>query len=303
MSDVHTAPAAPSEYDWFHNCWNIVSSKVEDCAISQVQRHRGDCLFVDTRINDCLGVRGESEISHSEEDGLYVTLYNEGGLRFLSGNTESVMQAGDILLWDTSLPGSFDCRTETSGRTILFPRRMVERRLGSSREIKGMQSNPQDPRTALLRSCLEQLHELADKTREDILSELLEASLELTYLCMVDREELPGTEQTAAAFREIRKDVRDHLGVGALTPAALADRLGMSLKHLQTVLSTHGTTFTALVAQERMKQAGKLLRSSAFRQTPISEIALSLGFYDQAHFSNSFRRHYKMSPRQYRNLA
>ena len=304
MSHVHTAQAASADYDWFHNCWNVVSSNTEDCAISQVHRHRGECLFVDTRISGCQGHRGENEIVHSEEDGLYVTLYNEGGLRFLSGNQEATMEAGDILLWDTSMAGSFDCQTAASGRTILFPRRMVERRLGGSSCISGMQSKRQDPRTVLLRSHLEKLHDLAGDTREDILAELLEASLELTYLCVIDREELLGTAQTRAAFHEIKKHIQEHLGSEDLTSAAVADHLGMSLRSLQTVLAAHGTTFTALLSSARMNRAAQLLRAPASKQQKsISEIALSLGFYDQAHFSNAFRRHYKMSPRRYRTLS
>jgi AraC-like DNA-binding protein len=303
MFQMDTAQACSAGYDWFHSCWSVVPSNPQDCAISQIHRHRGNCLFVDTRISGCQGHRGENEIIHSEEDGLYVTLYNEGGLRFLSGNHESTMQAGDILLWDTGMAGSFDCQTAASGRTILFPRKMVERRLGNSGQIDGMRSNRSDPRTILLRSYLEKLHDLAEDTREDILAELLEASLELTYLCVIDKGDLPGTTQTRATFREIRKEIREHVGSDDLTPAAVANRLGMSLRNLQTVLSAHGTTFTALLNGERMKRAAQLLRSPASRRISISEIAFSLGFYDQAHFSNAFRRHYGMSPRRYRNLS
>ena len=212
MSHLRPAQAISSGYDWFHSCWSVVPSNPEDCAISQIHRHRGNCLFVDTRISGCQGHRGENEIIHSEEDGLYVTLYNEGGLRFLSGNQESTMQAGDILLWDTGMAGSFDCRTAASGRTILFPRKMVERRLGNSSQIDGMRSNRNDPRTILLRSYLEKLHDLAEDTREDILAELLEASLELTYLCVIDKGDLPGTTQTRATFQEIRKEIQEHVG-------------------------------------------------------------------------------------------
>ena len=303
MFQMDTAQACSADYDWFRSCWNVVPSNREDCAISQKHRLQGGCLFVDTKIRGCEGHRGEHEFVHSQEDGLYVTLYNAGGLRFSAGSQESVMQAGDILLWDTSLPGSFDCRAGASGRTILFPRRMVERRLGPGNRINGMQSNRHNPRIMLLRSYLENLHDLAGETTEGTLNDLLEASLELTYLCMIGGDDMPDMARTRAAFQDIKKDIRDHVGSEDLTPAASAGRVGMSLRSLQTVLSTHGTTFTALLANERMKQAAQMLRSPASTGVSISEIALSLGFYDQAHFSNSFRKHHKMSPREYRNLS
>ena len=244
MFHMDTAQVRSADYDWFRSCWNVVPLSRQDCAISQKHHLQGGCLFVDTKIMGCEGYRGEHEIVHSQEDGLYVTLYNAGGLRFSAGSRESVMQAGDILLWDTSLPGSFDCRTGASGRTILFPRRMVERRLGPGSLISGMQSNRHDPRTLLLRSYLEKLHDLADETTGGALDDLLEFSLELTYLCMIGGENVPDMARTSAAFQDIKNDIRDHIGSEDLTPAASAGRVGMSLRSLQTVLSTHGTTFT-----------------------------------------------------------
>ena len=303
MFHMDTAQVRSADYDWFRSCWNVVPLSRQDCAISQKHHLQGGCLFVDTKIMGCEGYRGEHEIVHSQEDGLYVTLYNAGGLRFSAGSRESVMQAGDILLWDTSLPGSFDCRTGASGRTILFPRRMVERRLGPGSLISGMQSNRHDPRTLLLRSYLEKLHDLADETTGGAVDDLIEFYLELTYLCMIGGENVPDMARTSAAFQDIKNDIRDHIGSEDLTPAASAGRVGMSLRSLQTVLSTHGTTFTALLATERMKQAAQMLRSPASAGVAISEIALSLGFYDQAHFSNAFRKHHNMSPREYRNLS
>lgn len=302
MSGMLLGGTRPTDYDWFRRCWNVIPSNTEDCSILQTHRHQGDCFFVDTKIGACHGRRGEEEIIHSEEDGLYVTLYYAGGLTFTNRSDEAVMQAGDMLVWDSSLTGAFDCRTGASGRTILFPRKMVERRLGPGKSLYGMQPNRRDPRTALLRSHFEKLHELAGETRGDILKGLMEHSLELTYLCMVSGDDSYRTCGARNLLEEAKQDIHDHIGSEDLTPADLAARLQTNVRSLQNALSAHGTTFTALVSDERMKRASQMLRSPACRNLSISEIALSLGFYDSAHFSNTFRKYNKMSPRQYRKL-
>lgn len=302
MSDTLPENHRPTGYDWFRKCWNVVPLNAEECSVFQTHRRQADCFFVETRIGACRGRRGEDEIVHSEEDGLYVTLYSAGGLTFSARSEETVMRAGDMLLWDTSLAGSFECTTETTGRTILFPRAMVERRLGHGKSLYGMQPDRGDPRTALLRSHFEKLHDLVGKTREDVLKGLLESSLELTYLCMVGDEDISPTRGARVLFEEAKQDIRDHLGSEELTPAALAGRLQTSVRGLQNALSAHGTTFTALVMKERMRRATQMLRSPACRNLSISEIALALGFYDNAHFSNAFRRYHRISPRQYRKL-
>nr|WP_277875978.1 helix-turn-helix transcriptional regulator [Chroococcidiopsis sp. [FACHB-1243]] len=48
----------------------------------------------------------------------------------------------------------------------------------------------------------------------------------------------------------------------------------------------------------RIERAKELLVNT---QLLIAEIAQTVGFYDQSHFTNVFRRHTNLTPRQYRN--
>ncbi len=301
MADFGQAQASKPDYDWFRQCWEILSPSDDRCNIRQIHRHEADCLFVDTKIGTCRGRRGTNEIVQSSEDGLYVTLYSEGGLRFTSKGTEAVMRAGDILLWDTGMEGSFDCPDGADGRTILFPRKMVERRLGRIDRLYGMQPDPRDARTSLLRGHFQTLHNLAGRTNENIMRALLESSLELTFLCSVQEDEVSLDSGTRSAFEMIRRDISEHIASADLSPLAASQRLGMGVRRLQNVLSAHGKTFTGMVAEERILRASQMLRSPAFKNQSICEIGLSLGFYDHAHFSNTFKRFKKMTPREYRS--
>jgi AraC family transcriptional regulator len=47
----------------------------------------------------------------------------------------------------------------------------------------------------------------------------------------------------------------------------------------------------------RLRDALALMQNAGI---PLSEIALRAGFFDQSHFSTSFRKHFGMSPRAYR---
>ena len=287
-------------YDWFRETWELLSPASDDCQIEQSHRHVAGCLFADSRISNCAARRGEREIERSPEDGLYITLYSRGGLRFHSRHEESVLKAGDILLWETDTQGAFECRGSATGQTILFPRPMVERRLGRMKSLAAMQPDPRDPRTALLRSHFQTLYQLAGRTEGSIMRALLETSLDLTYLCLV-RDDAPvsGSPDTSA-YKKIRQHIADNLAAENLSPLTAARQLGMSVRQLQKVLCAHGKTFTGLVAQQRIDQASHMLRSPAFAGQSISEIALSLGFYDSAHFSNTFKRIKRVSPREYR---
>ncbi|MGH6675101.1 MAG: helix-turn-helix transcriptional regulator, partial [Xanthobacteraceae bacterium] len=69
---------------------------------------------------------------------------------------------------------------------------------------------------------------------------------------------------------------------------------------LQRLLSDHGATFNQLVGETLLRRAKVLLDDGA---TPITEIALELGYRDPAHFTRAFRRWMGVSPSAYRNVA
>ncbi|TDO28260.1 helix-turn-helix domain-containing protein [Sediminibacterium goheungense] len=78
-----------------------------------------------------------------------------------------------------------------------------------------------------------------------------------------------------------------------------ADTLQVHVNHLNKVLKEFTGRTTSEIISSRIAQEAKLL----LRQTNwnISEIAMSLGFEEVAHFSNFFKKHSNMSPLHYRD--
>jgi AraC-like DNA-binding protein len=99
----------------------------------------------------------------------------------------------------------------------------------------------------------------------------------------------------ARVMRHIRAQIAsDDL---SLTSAAAAAFLSPNyLAHL--IKKETGRTFTELVTDRRMALAQSLLAHSTKR---VGEIALAIGFRDEAYFSRRFRRTTGMSPSDYRS--
>lgn len=89
------------------------------------------------------------------------------------------------------------------------------------------------------------------------------------------------------------------LGEGGegMSLAQLAERLRMTERALQRRLSRSGTTLRALVNDHRRQAAERLLT-----QTPdaIGEIAIKLGYSDQATFNHAFKRWTGLNPSEFR---
>ena len=91
--------------------------------------------------------------------------------------------------------------------------------------------------------------------------------------------------------------VRSDFGTD-LRVAQLAQTAGLSVYQLNRRLRTlFGITASQFLTKQRLEAASEMLRNSS---TPIAEIAVSCGYFDQSAFSRVFRRTAGLTPRQYR---
>lgn len=290
----------PYVTDWFREHWELVPLDTSSCDLRQQESRRGDCRFIDIDVGPCRGDRGKERIVPSAEDGFYITLYHGGALHFTTNGQDYRLEAGDMLIWNPALPSRFESSRGSAGLTIHFPHGLVKRRLGRIDPVRGFKADRHDPRSFLLRSHLVNLYSIVERVAEDQLTELVDATLELAYSCAI-KHALPANEQKQQTLlAKVRADIGEHLGFTGLSPSVTARRLCVNVRQLQESLSALGITYTGLLHRERMDRASAMLRSTA-RGLPVQEIALCLGYYDTAHFSNAFRRYSGMSPRQYRN--
>lgn len=98
-------------------------------------------------------------------------------------------------------------------------------------------------------------------------------------------------------LRDTRAAIRRALPVGALTIDSLAADIGVSRRTLQRRLSGHGSSFKRMLQDVREEQSRRYLDDP---RLAITEIALLLGYSDQASFSNAFKMWCGCAPSEYR---
>lgn len=83
------------------------------------------------------------------------------------------------------------------------------------------------------------------------------------------------------------------------TPKDYADRLAVHVNHLNKVLKeVTGQTTSDIISKRIIQEAKILLRQTSWT---VSEIAFTLGFEDQAHFSNFFKKQTAFTPIGFRS--
>lgn len=109
-------------------------------------------------------------------------------------------------------------------------------------------------------------------------------------------------QQVKAASRKTTAErvedyIRGALPSGHCSIERCAEKLGMSIRTLQTNLSVSGQKFSDILEAQRVELAKTYLR---INQHSLDDIATNLGYSEQSSFGRAFKRWTGLTPKQYR---
>jgi AraC-like DNA-binding protein len=102
----------------------------------------------------------------------------------------------------------------------------------------------------------------------------------------------------AARLSLARRLITRHLSQASLSPALIADVLGVSVRHMHMLFEGTGESFSQTVTAQRIRLSGQLLREAPGR--PIGEVARACGFESLATFYRVFHAAKGMAPGEFR---
>jgi YesN/AraC family two-component response regulator len=106
------------------------------------------------------------------------------------------------------------------------------------------------------------------------------------------------SRSTQQLIRKAMAYIHQHFSE-SLTREEIADHIGISADYLTVCFRQElGIPPITYIRRYRIRQACELLRNS---YQPITQIALAVGFSDSAHFTRTFQREMKVTPRAYRH--
>ncbi|WP_421838332.1 helix-turn-helix domain-containing protein [Novosphingobium sp.] len=102
----------------------------------------------------------------------------------------------------------------------------------------------------------------------------------------------------SALSRRVLGIVEAQLADPALRTLNLAAACGASVRTIQNLFASMGTTPSAYILERRLARAAE--RLGAAPDASITEVAFELGFNDSAYFARAFRQRFGVSPREWR---
>ncbi|MFN3357771.1 MAG: transcriptional regulator FeaR [Pseudomonas sp.] len=102
-------------------------------------------------------------------------------------------------------------------------------------------------------------------------------------------------------LHEVQSVIQQRLGSPRLSPASLAQELGISSRQLHRLFEASGDSVCRYILRERLLKAAQDLRDPVCAHRSITEIGSDWGFADSAHFSRTFKKQTGLTPSRYRS--
>ena len=225
----------------------------------------------------------------------------EGVRRYYQEGTRTVLRPGDTTLLDSGRPWSSDCAGRCSRLYLRVPIWLMQDRLRLS-------TLPALPRISLatqmgstLFRLLSSLFQEAEVFTAEEAASALDAYLEALASCLDGANRArPALSPPNRFDHLIEGFIQENLADPTLGPAAIAQAVGISVRHLHRLFSARGRRVSDWIREQRLERCSADFADRRFSGKSITEIAFSWGFSDSAHFSRCFKLRFGVSPREFR---
>jgi AraC family transcriptional activator of tynA and feaB len=283
-----------------HLDWELVGTE-PDFEAKVVERTVGDLRLIGCRCDPCEGFRSPRHVNRGDGDYIGI-LFELSGLEIVrQGDREATLRPGDFVIWDSSKAMEFRVLEPLHKMTILVPKASMRRFLPGIDEFAGMRVDGTESLGPLVGAHLRQLSSGLGSLEDRHLRLVADTTLELVAAGVGAKQDVDPTVG-ADRYGRVRAHILERLSDPDLTPAAIAEANGISLRYLHKLFSSRGQSVSRWILKQRLDRCRRAIGSEG-RARSVTDIALSWGFNDGSHFSRSFRNEFGASPRSVRKAS
>jgi AraC-like DNA-binding protein len=230
-------------------------------------------------------------------DARYIVINRRGRFRVVLQDQQFDLAVGDAVLFDNRRGSEFHCLEEGETWSLSMRRESLRHLLREGDAVIERHIPASNPSLRLLAGYLETLFALDDIQNPELAGVHIIDLVASALGARQDAQEvIEGRGVRAARLRQVIDAIGQGAGDPNLDPAAVAERLGLSVRYLHRLFEDSGKTFSEHVLERRLERAHRLLRDPRFAHKKISDVALESGFSDISHFNRSFRQRFDDTP-------
>lgn len=238
-----------------------------------------------------------------ESDGnadYLLCLVIEGRAELTQDGRAARLEPGSFAVLDCAAPFVYHCPGPFRQVVVRSPRALLTARL-PERTLREAVLRPLSARSGagmLVASVLGGIAALDDDLAPGSALAFSSSALDMLVTALAEPIAL---NATAVAHREDLRRVKHAMEARLHDPehtvAEIAAELGMSVRYVQKLFATTGTTPRGWLYQVRLERARKYLLCT---DLTVAEISEQVGFRDTSHFGRTFRARFGASPGRYR---
>jgi len=218
-------------------------------------------------------------------------------------HTEVLLEAGDFVLCDSTLPCELILGGDNSMLVLRIPQAVLKRRLPTPEIFINRHMSGRSGTSALVSKFVNLFWEQCQSDMETVAAERLADSIcDMLATSFMDssRQPLDGsTVQTLWKLR-IRRFIDLHLGDPELVPATIANHFRVSPRYVHKIFASEDEAVSKYILRRRLEACHRSLTDGTQSAKSVSVIAFEWGFNSTTHFARVFRERYGLSPSELR---
>jgi len=247
--------------------------------------------------------RTRAEIARSSVPFYFVHVQLDGDCAVRRGEQETRLRTGDAFMIDPLHEIEMELSHSRTTLVIKLPKEWLSGRVARPERIHGAVLRGERPFARLMTSYLANGLEIAGGLPAEAAAVFCEHASELTIQALREswaENPVPLESWREAMFVRACRLIALRLADPHLSPDRIARKLGISTRLLQRIFAERGQTVMKRVFAERVKRSAELLRAQDAAHRSITDVALSCGFSDSAHFTRAFAARMGMTPSKWR---
>ncbi|MGW2412610.1 helix-turn-helix domain-containing protein [Streptomyces tubercidicus] len=261
--------------------------------------HLGDLRIITVECDPGRVHRSSRFIARGDGRDVFVALQSTGRAQVEQDGRTTELRAGDIGFFETVRP--FRTTFPECFRMKIFavPRDLLGRSEADVRRLTARAVRPSGGLTALLAPLLERLADTSETYATPVAERLAEGVIDLMAATAMDQlgedpDALPGADRVL--LLRIKAFISWHLADSGLTPQAIADAHGISVRYLHRLFEAEDTTVCQWIRELRLHECRRELAVQAPGSVSLGQVARRWGFSSPARFSRAFRSSFGLSP-------
>ena len=249
-------------------------------------------------------IRDSHKLRDSEAAYLKIVAPWDGYAQVEQHGSKASVSNGSWAIYDTSQPYVVANPQHTEHLIMMVPKQSIAERGLRLESLMGRSVGGSAGIARIALQTMRSTYQELDNMTAPLARRAGELLVDMVHLSL----QALGGQATAVTQKQALHDrICDHVASHVRDPALSVDQVAVSLncsrRHLHNAFAGKEQSLGGFIQQSRLELCMRELHSPALAHRTITEIAMSCGFGNSAHFSRAFKAYAGMSPSEFRALG